>query len=396
MSDLTRLKSVAVVIAGQSPPAEDVTEAAGGLPFIQGNAEFGELHPTPVWECDNAPKIAGSGDLILSVRAPVGALNVANRRLGIGRGVAAVRAIDARYQRWLYWALEASREDLLSRATGSTFGAVSASDIGDLRFRYPTNPRQIADYLDHETAEIDAFIAEQLHFVELLKERSDAVLRQQFAGRANEVISVPIGRLLKKLERPAASGAGIVTAFRDGQVVGRWARRADGFTEATSHVGYQGVTVGDLVFHGLDGFAGAVGVSRDNGICSPVYHVCQANADVDLEYLALLLRSLGRSGFLEAYAWSVRQRAVDYRNWQTFGHLRVSVPERRTQTEGVRAYRTHESGVQLAMADANAAIVLAKERRAAIINAAVTGQIDVKAKLTPVVDSIQSAIEEAR
>jgi type I restriction enzyme S subunit len=256
--------------------------------------------------------------------------------------------------------------------------------------------RHIADYLDHETAEIDAFIAEQVRFVSLLEERSEAVLAGSFAGRRDDVVEVPIGRLLQKLERSPQPGAGVVTAFRDGHVGGRWTRRVEGFTEASSHGSYQGVVAGDLVFHGLDGFAGAVGVARDSGICSPVYHVCRANVDLDLEYVALLLRALGRSGFLEAHAWSVRQRAVDYRNWRTFRQLRLGLPPREVQSAAVRAYRSHQANVDLATADARAAISLAKERRAALITAAVTGQIDVTARRKPVVDSIQRSLAEVR
>jgi len=71
-----RLKFAAHIEAGQSPSSESVTAGADGLPFLQGNAEFGPCHPEPHLVCNEAPKRAKVGDLLLSVRAPVGALNV--------------------------------------------------------------------------------------------------------------------------------------------------------------------------------------------------------------------------------------------------------------------------------------------------------------------------------
>lgn len=133
----TRLKAFATIIAGQSPESSDVRELDTGRPFVQGNAEFGTRYPHPVWECDTAPKVARPDDILISVRAPVGAINVARSELGIGRGLAAVRANNNHVQAWLYWALQSEVSELEAQATGSTFSAVSASDIGNLRFALP-------------------------------------------------------------------------------------------------------------------------------------------------------------------------------------------------------------------------------------------------------------------
>jgi type I restriction enzyme S subunit len=143
--------------------------------------------------------------------------------------------------------------------------------------------------------------------------------------------------------------------------------------------GYQGVKAGDLVFHGLDGFAGAVGVSDSTGRCSPVYHVCSTSPAADVEFVALYLRALGAAGLLEAYAWSVRQRSVDYRNWAIFSKLPVSLPPIDAQREQVLAMNTAFVEIDGAIADAREAIALSRERRAALVLAAVTGKIDVRA-----------------
>jgi type I restriction enzyme S subunit len=138
--------------------------------------------------------------------------------------------------------------------------------------------------------------------------------------------NVPLRRVVRKLDRLAPEDSGVVTAFRDGQVTLRSRRREDGFTLSDQEVGYQGVEPGDLVIHGLDAFAGAMGVSDSSGRCTPVYHVCGALHDADLRYVAYALRAEAKAGFLELQAGNVRQRAVDFRNWQTLAAIEVPLP----------------------------------------------------------------------
>lgn len=103
-------------------------------------------------------------------------------------------------------------------------------------------------------------------------------------------------------------------------------RREDGYTFSDTENGYQEIRLGDLVFHALDGFAGAVGVSDSHGNGSPVYHVCEAIEGNHPGFLARLLRYLGTSGFLSTQAPSVRERSVDFRNWNTFARVPLVLP----------------------------------------------------------------------
>jgi len=88
----TTLGEVAEVTMGQSPPGSTYNETGDGLAFMQGSAEFGPVNPTPVKWCSEPSRIAEPGDILVSVRAPVGDTNVANQRIAIGRGLSAVCA----------------------------------------------------------------------------------------------------------------------------------------------------------------------------------------------------------------------------------------------------------------------------------------------------------------
>jgi type I restriction enzyme S subunit len=304
-------------------------------------------------------------------------VNVADRDYGIGRGLCAVspRRIDPEYA---YWFLQYSADALNSVATGSTYVAVSASDVGDLVVPVVKGEeqRRIAEFLDRETAQIDELIAKQEQLISTLTERLDS-LQMQLALELEPVHRGKLGRYLRKLSRPHIPGTGTVTAFRDGQVTLRSNRREEGFTFSQNDDGYQGVEPGDLVFHGLDGFAGAVGVSESSGACSPVYHVCAASSGHDARYLALVLRALGASGFLFTLAANVRQRSIDFRTWTAFAAIPVALPGFEEQVAAVGRFEASGAGVNELVAVARNAIRLLRERRQALISAAVTGQIDV-------------------
>lgn len=215
MKSQNRLKFVATIVAGQSPASDDVADFAGGHPFLQGKAEFGALYPTPRYECALAPKQALPGDILVSVRAPVGAVNIANQGFGIGRGLGAVRAdsIDSRYLRWV---LVSSERWLRTEANGSTFEAITASTLGNVRFVHDElqTQKRIADYLDRETDEIDAMLAKMDELTDTLEARRDKVIQQNalgtfhpfsgFGGPLGARYDVILGKMLdgKRAARP--------------------------------------------------------------------------------------------------------------------------------------------------------------------------------------------------
>ena len=136
-----RLGGVAAIIMGQSPLSSTVNEEGIGLPFIQGNAEFGPRCPRPVKFCTDPKKLAAPGDILLSVRAPVGAMNLANEQLCIGRGLSAITAIGVE-PGFLWYALLKGCPALARVAQGSTFTAVNKADLQELEFLLPSPNEQ--------------------------------------------------------------------------------------------------------------------------------------------------------------------------------------------------------------------------------------------------------------
>lgn len=135
---------VADVILGQSPPSSTYNEQGIGLPFYQGKADFGLVHPTPrVW-CTEGNKFARPGDVLISVRAPVGDVNMATEAAVVGRGVSAVRAAEGVDPWYLYFSLSFMKPVLEAQATGSTFASVNSTTLRDLEIPFVPLEDQVA------------------------------------------------------------------------------------------------------------------------------------------------------------------------------------------------------------------------------------------------------------
>ena len=130
------LSDICEIIMGQSPSSDSYNVKGQGLPFFQGNADFGKLYPSVRLWCNCPIKKAEAGDLLVSVRAPIGAVNLANQKCCIGRGLAALRPYrdkcDAMY---LYYLIKAGKNKLNWLDTGSTFKAITRSSL--LSFNVP-------------------------------------------------------------------------------------------------------------------------------------------------------------------------------------------------------------------------------------------------------------------
>lgn len=113
--------------------------------------------------------------------------------------------------------------------------------------------------------------------------------------------------------RPVREDDDVVTCFRDGEVILRSERRTEGFTMSDKEIGYQGINKGDIVIHGMDGFAGAMGVSKSTGKGSPVLIVCNPKSDDDARYIIYYLRTLAMNNVFVALATGIRERSCDLR-----------------------------------------------------------------------------------
>jgi type I restriction enzyme S subunit len=288
--------------------------------------------------------------------------------------------LDPRFLGWLAQS-DPVIEEIVARSVGVGYPAINGLEIGEIEVRIPgvDQQRVIAEYLDREISTVDRLVWSKQRFLDLLRERTDSVLLSLIgtsglvAGMSGAATS-PLRRHLAKLDRPPEGDAPVITAFRDGQVTARALRRSEGFTESwTDEARLQGVRRGDVVIHGLDGFAGAIGTSEADGVCSPIYHVCRPRDGGDAHYFGRLLRLLATTGYLGNFATSTRERAVDFRNWDLFGRIPIPVVPVAQQSR-IGAQIRGSGPIREAILRS---VGLLSERRRALISAAVTGQVEI-------------------
>ena len=148
---MARLEEICAINMGQSPDSSTYNEDGNGLPFFQGNADFGEIYPAVRMWCSEPTKIAREKDILISVRAPIGALNIANCECCIGRGLAALTVNeDICAQKYLWHALSGKVDELNSKGTGSTFKAINKKTLSETEIPLPPidEQRKIAAILD--------------------------------------------------------------------------------------------------------------------------------------------------------------------------------------------------------------------------------------------------------
>ena len=118
---------------GQSPNSTSYNYENRGIPFFQGNADFGEKYPSIRLWCDKPIKIASINDILISVRAPIGDLNYANTICCIGRGLASITLNKNDYiKEYIFYLLKSKKTELNYLGTGSTFKAISKKNLENI------------------------------------------------------------------------------------------------------------------------------------------------------------------------------------------------------------------------------------------------------------------------
>ncbi len=184
--EISKLPEIADINMGQSPSSSDVNEHGEGIVFFQGKAEFGKLYPTPKKYCTKPTKIASAGDILLSVRAPVGPTNLANQSTAIGRGLAAISAYHGLMEsKYLLYFFKCIEPWLSTQGTGSTFKAISGQFIRDLQSPVPplAEQKNIAEKLDTLLAQVDSTKARLEQIPQILKRFRQAVLGAATNGK---------------------------------------------------------------------------------------------------------------------------------------------------------------------------------------------------------------------
>lgn len=221
--------------------------------------------------------------------------------------------------------------------------ALNASDMGMLMIPFPSEHEQmlIVEAIESQTDKVDALIANQEAQIVKLKAYKQSLITEivtkgldpnvkmkdsgvEWIGKIPDTWEINRGKfVLQLLSRPVKETDEVITCFRDGEVTLRKNRREDGFTFSDKEIGYQGIEPGDLVIHGMDGFAGAIGISDSRGKASPVLIVCDSKHNK--KYMSYYLRNLAYRDIFVALSTGIRVRSCDLR-WNKLANLPFVLP----------------------------------------------------------------------
>lgn len=271
---------------------------------------------------------------------------------------------------------------------------IAFADFGNTYIPCPPVDEQqrIADFLDTKCAEIDALTADIQTQIDTLEQYKRSVITEtvtkgldpnaemkdsgvQWIGNMPSHWEVIRGKyILRYMQKPVREDDGVITCFRDGEVTLRSNRREDGFTMSDKEIGYQGIDVGDLVVHGMDGFAGSIGISDSRGKASPVLNVL--DTDQHKRYIMYYLRSMAYSDVFLALATGIRVRSCDLR-WNKLAELSYPVPPLDEQNAIVKHIDSVLSKADAVIADKEAQLATLDEYKKSLIFEYVTGKKEV-------------------
>lgn len=337
------------------------------------------------------------GDLVVhGMDGFAGAIGISDSR---GKGTPALNVLScSENKKYIMYLLRAMAytEVFMALSTGIRVRTCDTNwkKLKSLDYLIPPADEQqcIADFLDAKCAEIDALTADIQTQIDTLEQYKRSVITEtvtkglnpdaemkdsgiQWIGDMPAHWGIIRGKyILRYMQKPVRENDGVITCFRDGEVTLRSNRREDGFTMSDKEIGYQGIDVDDLVIHGMDGFAGAIGISDSRGKASPVLNVL--DTDQCKRYIMYYLRSMAYSDVFLALATGIRVRSCDLR-WNKLAELSYPVPPLDEQNAIVKHIDSVLSKADAVIADKKAQLATLDEYKKSLIFEYVTGKKEV-------------------
>lgn len=303
-----------------------------------------------------------------------------------------IKAVNSGYFRYLLHAYDISKV-FYNMGNGVRQG-LNYSEFSRLMVFEPSIEIQnkIVAFLDKRVSEIDDVMNDIRSQIDYLEQRKRSVITEDVTKGMNHSVVMRdsgiqwIGKMpshweiirgkyiLKYVQKPIREDDGVITCFRDGEVTLRSNRREDGFTMSDKEIGYQGIDVGDLVVHGMDGFAGSIGISDSRGKASPVLNVLDTKQNK--RYIMYYLRSMAYSDVFLALATGIRVRSCDLR-WNKLAELSYPVPPLEEQQAIVDHIDSVIEKTDAVIADKKAQLETLDEYKKSLIFEYVTGKKEV-------------------
>ncbi|MBK9257156.1 MAG: restriction endonuclease subunit S [Saprospiraceae bacterium] len=175
-----KLGNIADIIAGQSPPSSTYNSEGKGIPFFQGKADYGEKYPSVRYWCTEPTKISLPDDILISMRAPVGPVNINIVESCIGRGLSAIRVKKNVSRDFIYFWLKQNQHLIAAKETGSTFKAITQKILNEIVVPFPSYPDQL--HIANLLSKAENLIAQRKESIHLLDEFLKSTFLEMFGN----------------------------------------------------------------------------------------------------------------------------------------------------------------------------------------------------------------------
>ena len=398
------LKRNVKIEMGQSPASECYNSDGVGFPFLQGNADFTDKFPVERMYTSAANKFSKTGDLLLSVRAPVGAVNIADKEYAIGRGLCAITGGRISIP-FLWYAIAVLNHEFDANSTGSTFESINTEDVGNAKIMVPgeDEQRRITEYLDVKCTEIDALIAAKEKTNALLKERRQSIIYEAVTKGLNPdapmkdsgvewIGEIPEHWDVVALKRVATPSTGMTPSklnpqYWEGDIPWFSSKdiKSDYLFDSEDHISHQaveecGLTVHDensVVFCARSGILRhtfPVSVLNCKGTINQDLRVLATSALIDPEYLMYYLRGMNNTIVTLYQKVGATVESIEM-EWLLY--LPVALPSIDEQKRIAEYVVAHCNEIDRQITANEVSVTKLKEYRQSIIYEAVTGKIEV-------------------
>ena len=394
------------VVNGSTPTSGESDNWEGDIPWVTPD-DLGKMsnrvlneparYLTPKGYESCGTQMVRARSLVLSTRAPIGHLAIAGTSVCTNQGCRSLVFRHSDNETYFYFQLHAARPVLEAAGRGSTFKELASEDLESVHLSVPPLDEQhaIADFLDRETAKIDALVARKERLIELLQEKRTALITRAVTRGINPNVpmkdsgvewlgEIPvhwdtkkIKRLFQHTKRQGFPERTVLSVYREYGVIEK-SSRDDNFNRTPEDLDtYQMVNPGDLVINKMKAWQGSLGVSSLSGITSPDYVVYAPDHEANERFLHHFLRCK-----LLATVYLTMSNGIRPSQWrlepERFEDLIVFLPPPTEQGQ-IADYLDREAArIDALITKVREAIARLKEFRTALISAAVTGKIDVR------------------
>ncbi len=174
-----KLEDIVDITMGQSPKSQFYNKINKGMPFLQGSSTFGHLYPSFEIYSSDIKKIAVNGSILMSVRAPVGDLNMANTDICIGRGLCSINGKNKSLNRYIFYLLNYYKSKIVNIQTGTVFGAISKDNILNFKVSIPQSEKE-QKYIASILSALDDKIELNNKTNKILEEMAQTIFKEWF------------------------------------------------------------------------------------------------------------------------------------------------------------------------------------------------------------------------